>query len=345
GGGGGGAGRGGGRRGRGHAAGGQSCGCMITQGDIEDLLASDRKTRRKYARFLFCREHKTARECPRCSKLQVGDPLKVEMCCTSCRTVFCYDHGGAHEGKSCAEYSETTADETGRTLALIGRMTKRCPGCQTPVEKLGGCNQMVCLHCNSSFCWICGEEVDRGTFPLHFQWWNVRGCPNQQLQEDTQQAGAGRHCHQVLSVLQIVLVGPPALLLTVASSLACVCFLPAFRLPPRQLFTGCFSGWGNFVMMLPVLPFVLAAAALAAAVYLVLLPFRLASAISRKYRLRRRFDAPGSTSGGGDGGGGSSCSSDSSGSSVGSSSTGNSGSGSGSSSRSGSKRSKRKDDR
>lgn len=58
--------------------------------------------------------------------------------------------------------------------------------------------------------------------------------------------------------VQIVIVGPPALLLTVASSLACMCCLPAFKLPPRQLFTGCFSGWGNFVMMLPILPFVFA---------------------------------------------------------------------------------------
>lgn len=54
-------------------------------------------------------------------------------------------------------------------MALIGRMTKPCPGCQTPVEKLGGCNQMVCMHCNCSFCWICMEHVDRGTFPVHFQ--------------------------------------------------------------------------------------------------------------------------------------------------------------------------------
>lgn len=59
--------------------------------------------------------------------------------------------------------------ETHRTMALIGRMTKPCPGCGTPVEKLGGCNQMVCLHCNCSFCWLCMEQVDRGTFPVHFQ--------------------------------------------------------------------------------------------------------------------------------------------------------------------------------
>ncbi|CAN0514518.1 unnamed protein product, partial [Ectocarpus sp. 8 AP-2014] len=124
----------------------------------------------RYARFLFSREHKTARECPRCANLSVGDPsVSLEVRCGECGYVFCYEHGGAHQGKTCAEYVEATADETNRTMALIGRMTKPCPGCQTPVEKLGGCNQMVCMHCNCSFCWICMEPVDRGTFPVHFQ--------------------------------------------------------------------------------------------------------------------------------------------------------------------------------
>lgn len=46
-----------------------------------------------------------------------------------------------------------TKTETERTLDLIGRLTKPCPACHTPVEKLGGCNQMVCYHCDTSFCW------------------------------------------------------------------------------------------------------------------------------------------------------------------------------------------------
>lgn len=65
----------------------------------------------RYARFLFSREHKTARECPKCGKLSVGDPsVSWEMRCGGCGAVFCYEHGGAHEGRSCAEYVESTAD-------------------------------------------------------------------------------------------------------------------------------------------------------------------------------------------------------------------------------------------
>ncbi|CAN0479545.1 unnamed protein product, partial [Hapterophycus canaliculatus] len=63
----------------------------------------------RYSRFLFCREHKTARECPTCSKLSIGDPsASLEMRCGGCGAVFCYEHGGAHEGKTCAEYIEST---------------------------------------------------------------------------------------------------------------------------------------------------------------------------------------------------------------------------------------------
>lgn len=69
-----------------------------------------------------------------------------------------------------------------------------------------------------------------------------------------------------MSVLQIVVVGPFALLLTVVSSLACACCLPAFRLSPRELFTGCISGWGNFIMVLPLIPLVCASAVLAGVV-------------------------------------------------------------------------------
>lgn len=34
---------------------------------------------------------------------------------------------------------------------------KRCPACQYPVTKNGGCAHMVC-RCSFSFCWSCGNE-------------------------------------------------------------------------------------------------------------------------------------------------------------------------------------------
>ncbi|KAI1099083.1 hypothetical protein F4804DRAFT_345805 [Jackrogersella minutella] len=36
----------------------------------------------------------------------------------------------------------------------IRRITKRCPSCQAPIQKNGGCDHMSCRHCGSSFSWL-----------------------------------------------------------------------------------------------------------------------------------------------------------------------------------------------
>ncbi|TFK65855.1 hypothetical protein BDN72DRAFT_800715 [Pluteus cervinus] len=41
---------------------------------------------------------------------------------------------------------------------------KKCPGCQTPVQKSTGCNHMTCITpgCNCHFCYTCGQTIIRG---------------------------------------------------------------------------------------------------------------------------------------------------------------------------------------
>jgi len=38
---------------------------------------------------------------------------------------------------------------------------KNCPGCQTPIEKINGCNHMTCSTpgCNTHFCYLCGRSI------------------------------------------------------------------------------------------------------------------------------------------------------------------------------------------
>ena len=36
--------------------------------------------------------------------------------------------------------------------------TKKCPRCQTPIEKDEGCNHMACRKCRHEFCWICMKD-------------------------------------------------------------------------------------------------------------------------------------------------------------------------------------------
>lgn len=37
--------------------------------------------------------------------------------------------------------------------------TKACPGCNTPIEKNGGCPQMQCARCKLHFCWLCMKPL------------------------------------------------------------------------------------------------------------------------------------------------------------------------------------------
>lgn len=41
---------------------------------------------------------------------------------------------------------------------LIEAIYKKCPQCQTPIERTQGCNHMTCQICRYEFCYICGQE-------------------------------------------------------------------------------------------------------------------------------------------------------------------------------------------
>lgn len=38
-------------------------------------------------------------------------------------------------------------------------LTRQCPGCQTPTQKLGGCNHVTCTHCGIHWCFLCGDPM------------------------------------------------------------------------------------------------------------------------------------------------------------------------------------------
>ncbi|XP_046356008.2 ATP-dependent RNA helicase DEAH12, chloroplastic-like [Haliotis rufescens] len=70
--------------------------------------------------------------------------------CTSCHTQY-------HDGMTCAMYQSGRDDEGSldQWLAANSKTTKKCPNCQTPIEKTMGCNNMHCTGCKCNFCWLC----------------------------------------------------------------------------------------------------------------------------------------------------------------------------------------------
>jgi len=55
---------------------------------------------------------------------------------------------------------------------MMGRNLYFCPKCKTKVEKVDGCNHMICIICNYEFCWICGGPYSDN----HFVPFNPMGC-------------------------------------------------------------------------------------------------------------------------------------------------------------------------
>eukprot|EP00611_Tribonema_gayanum_P009514 TRINITY_DN19317_c0_g1_i1.p1 TRINITY_DN19317_c0_g1~~TRINITY_DN19317_c0_g1_i1.p1 ORF type:complete len:415 (+),score=98.74 TRINITY_DN19317_c0_g1_i1:328-1572(+) len=236
----GGAGAGGGDGGSGGAAGAASgegaCGQSIAEADIYELLSTEPVTLAKYQWFKLSKENSNARSCSKCSEAAFGDPQNPSMTCPRCGHRYCFEHGDAHgPATTCAAYELSMAEESKKNRALLSETTRPCPGCASAIEKAGGCNQMKCYNCGTHFCWLCLRKVDGGALPRHFEWWNVTGCPNQQMQEEAQPGRRSRVCLRVLSLIQVVIIGPPALLLTLVASVACCCCLPLFGQGPVEV--------------------------------------------------------------------------------------------------------------
>ncbi|KAF2770643.1 hypothetical protein EJ03DRAFT_381883 [Teratosphaeria nubilosa] len=67
-----------------------------------------------------------------------------------------------HEGETCAQikerFREQNENEIKASEETIAKNCRKCPNekCGKNIEKNGGCDQMYCTQCKTSFCWLCG---------------------------------------------------------------------------------------------------------------------------------------------------------------------------------------------
>eukprot|EP00002_Diphylleia_rotans_P041157 TRINITY_DN9942_c0_g1_i2.p1 TRINITY_DN9942_c0_g1~~TRINITY_DN9942_c0_g1_i2.p1 ORF type:complete len:465 (-),score=64.88 TRINITY_DN9942_c0_g1_i2:107-1501(-) len=187
------------------AARGKDCPCEIAYEDVRALL--DEEMIVKYDRFKLHASDKNYRQCPKCSVSVLGNPKKPAMNCPDCKYAFCIFHADAHPNMSCKQYERRNREEEKASRALISQTSKRCPGCKMPVEKSGGCNHMQCSRCRTYFCWICGRKVSDDTYPTHYKWYNVFGCPGTQMNDWA--GGLWTMILWRLFMLSAILIGPP----------------------------------------------------------------------------------------------------------------------------------------
>ncbi|KAK9864262.1 hypothetical protein WJX84_004729 [Apatococcus fuscideae] len=49
-------------------------------------------------------------------------------------------------------------EQKGWTQSWLTQNTKACPGCKARIQRIAGCNHMICTQCHRHFCWVCGGD-------------------------------------------------------------------------------------------------------------------------------------------------------------------------------------------
>ncbi|XP_078595605.1 uncharacterized protein LOC144872857 isoform X2 [Branchiostoma floridae x Branchiostoma japonicum] len=115
----------------------------------------------------WCRDAKCGRVVSVVHSGEVGDPVPVRCECGSMWCSLC--RAEPHWPSTCHQAQEHLREIQDRNpLGLLEEttytaMTKKCPSCNHPMEKNGGCPHMNCI-CGTSFCWTCGQE-----YQLHYK--------------------------------------------------------------------------------------------------------------------------------------------------------------------------------
>jgi hypothetical protein len=76
--------------------------------------------------------------------------------CFKCKQRTCAYHRTVwHIGMTCEEYDQSRISNDDNTQLWLKKHSKKCPKCQSYIEKISGCDHMTCKRCKHQFCWIC----------------------------------------------------------------------------------------------------------------------------------------------------------------------------------------------
>ena len=114
--------------------------------------------------YMMANKH-AVRSCPtpNCDMVYVVSDDGKRFICSHCGIHLCTKcHDQYHDGLTCAMYQagKHGEKELEEWLRENPRMRKRCPKCTAPIEKIDGCNNVYCVHCRMSICWVCLAYFD-----------------------------------------------------------------------------------------------------------------------------------------------------------------------------------------
>lgn len=88
--------------------------------------------------------------------------------CKSCHEIINANSASEHVCK----------EENVATAQLLEKETKPCPGCQTRIFKISGCDQIWCTNCHTAFSWRTGARETTIHNPHYFEWKRGNGERN-----------------------------------------------------------------------------------------------------------------------------------------------------------------------
>jgi ariadne-1 len=139
------------------------------KGEEEEKYAHALQLYRRFMSESYVNINRNIKWCPSagCSAAFKASGAVTHVTCTQCGVQFCFKCGlEPHGPMRCALLSvwmDKCSNES-ETANWILANTKKCPVCQTRIEKNSGCNHMTCGMCKHDFCWVCdGPWANHGT--------------------------------------------------------------------------------------------------------------------------------------------------------------------------------------
>jgi len=140
----------------------EKCNEIVTDVEIRQVTPELVPTFLNYQLRNFVELNDTSRWCPgpgceQIAYMNAGTDTLVATC-NECSTTFCIKCGSEpHAPLICSKldtWIEKCKNESETANWLLAN-TKKCPNCNTRIEKNQGCNHMTCRQCKHEFCWIC----------------------------------------------------------------------------------------------------------------------------------------------------------------------------------------------
>ncbi|KAH8166646.1 hypothetical protein CIB48_g1626 [Xylaria polymorpha] len=123
---------------------------------FEQLLESSFNTyiARRPNHFHYC----PTPDCGYIYRPAIASAPSLSHMCPKCLQRICRSCHTNHDGQRCGEHQAFQAFEAYKQENRSS--VKDCPKCQTTVEKIGGCNHILCGGCNIHLCWVCLQTFE-----------------------------------------------------------------------------------------------------------------------------------------------------------------------------------------